>query len=254
MGGNFSAYNVSDGRQKYTEQAVIHNFFSAIWNHVFFNDIGSLVVSALILIAYHLYLRYKIRGNPTYTVQAINRIARTAWVETMMAKGEPDVIPIQTLRNSTMAATFLASTSILLIIGVLTLSGQADKLGTTWHSLNTYGATHPELFLSKLIFLLMDLFTVFFSFSLATRVYNHVGYMINVPLSLKHEAISAKHVAEHLNRAGAYYSIGMRAFYFMVPLVFWLFGPHFMLASTVGLTIVLYRIDRSPKILDKDYL
>ncbi len=224
-----------------------------LWNNIFFNDISSLLLSALILVVYHFYLRYKVGKNPTYTVQAINRIARTAWVETMMASGKPDVIPVQTLRNSTMAATFLASTSVLLIIGVLTLSGQADKLGSTWHSLNVYGAKHSELFLSKLIMLLLDLFTVFFSFTLAIRGYNHVGYMINVPMSLNHHAISPQHVAQHLNRAGSYYSIGMRAFYFIVPLMFWLFGPHFMLLSTVGLTIVLYRIDRAPKVLANDY-
>ncbi|MHB1232411.1 MAG: DUF599 domain-containing protein [Burkholderiales bacterium] len=224
-----------------------------LWNNIFFNDISSLLLSALILVVYHFYLRYKVGKNPTYTVQAINRIARTAWVETMMASGKPDVIPVQTLRNSTMAATFLASTAVLLIIGVLTLSGQADKLGSTWHSLNVYGAKHSELFLSKLIMLLLDLFTVFFSFTLAIRGYNHVGYMINVPMSLNHHAISPQHVAQHLNRAGSYYSIGMRAFYFIVPLMFWLFGPHFMLLSTVGLTIVLYRIDRAPKVLANDY-
>lgn len=225
----------------------------SLWNNIFFNDISSLLLSSLILIIYHLYLRYKIRKNPTYTVQAINRIARTAWVETMMASGKPDVIPVQTLRNSTMAATFLASTAVLLIIGVLTLSGQADKLGSTWHSLNVYGAKHSELFLSKLIMLLLDLFTVFFSFTLAIRGYNHVGYMINVPMSLNHHAISPQHVAQHLNRAGSYYSIGMRAFYFIVPLMFWLFGPHFMLLATIGLTIVLYRIDRAPKVFANDY-
>lgn len=229
------------------------NSSAFLWNNIFFNDISSLLLSALILVVYHFYLRYKVGKNPTYTVQAINRIARTAWVETMMASGKPDVIPVQTLRNSTMAATFLASTAVLLIIGVLTLSGQADKLGSTWHSLNVYGAKHSELFLSKLIMLLLDLFTVFFSFTLAIRGYNHVGYMINVPMSLNHHAISPQHVAQHLNRAGSYYSIGMRAFYFIVPLMFWLFGPHFMLLSTVGLTIVLYRIDRAPKVLANDY-
>jgi uncharacterized membrane protein len=45
----------------------------------------------------------------------------------------------------------------------------------------------------------------------------------------------------------------MRAYYFLVPLVFWLFGPHFMLLATVSLIFVLYRIDRAPKILEKDY-
>jgi uncharacterized membrane protein len=35
--------------------------------------------------------------------------------------------------------------------------------------------------------------------------------------------------------------------------VFWLFGPHFMLLSTVVLVVVLYQLDRAPKILAADY-
>lgn len=222
------------------------------WFNVFFNDIVSFTLSAAMLILYHAYLRRKVRKDPTYTVQAVNRIARTAWVETIMSGGKPDVIAIQTLRNSTMAATFLASTAVLLIIGVLTLSGQGDKLSGTWHVLNNYGATHAELWLTKLILLLLDMFTAFFSFSMSIRIYNHVGYLINVPVSLNHKSITPQHVAAHLNSAGSYYSIGMRAYYFTVPLVFWLFGPHFMLTATCILIPVLYKLDRAPKILADD--
>lgn len=164
-----------------------------------------------------------------------------------------DILAVQTLRNSTMAATFLASTAVLLIIGVLTLSGQGDKLENTWHALNILGAKHAELWLGKLLILLLDLFVAFFNFSMAIRVFNHVGYMINVPLALNHKMIRPAHVAIHLNRAGKFYSNGMRAYYFTVPLVFWLFGPHFMLLSTLGLIVVLYRLDRAPKILAADY-
>jgi uncharacterized membrane protein len=60
-------------------------------------------------------------------------------------------------------------------------------------------------------------------------------------------------VAITLNRAGRFYSIGMRAFYYTVPLVFWLFGPHFMLVATAVLIAVLYRLDRAPKVLEVDY-
>ena len=216
-------------------------------------DLICLLASVLLVIAYHLFLRCKIKKNPTYTVQAINSIARTAWVETIMHDDHKAVLAVQTLRNSTMAATFLASTSILLIIGVLTLSEQGGKFEATWHALNTLGAKHPELWMTKLIFLLLALFVAFFSFAMSIRIFNHVGYMINVPLGLNHKMITPAHVATHLNRAGRFYSIGMRAYYFLVPLVFWLFGPHFMLVSTVGLLFVLYRIDRAPKILVMDY-
>lgn len=232
---------------------MVYSALGASWYSIFFNDLFSFTTTIALLSIYHLYLRHKVRKDPTYTIQAVNIIARTAWVETLMAPGKPDVIAIQTLRNSTMAATFLASTAVLLIIGVLTLSGQGDKLSSTWHALNAYGAKHSELFLAKLIILLLDLFVAFFSFAMSIRVFNHVGYMINVPLSLNHKFITPQHVALHLNSAGRYYSLGMRAYYFSVPLVFWLFGPHFMLLATFILIPVLYKLDRAPKILAEDY-
>lgn len=216
-------------------------------------DLISFLLSGLILLAYHLYLRYKTKNNPAYTVQAVNIIARTAWVETIMNESGKEVLAVQTLRNSTMAATFLASTSVLLIIGVLTLSGQNDKMEGTWHALNIIGVKHADLWLTKLLLILLGLFVAFFSFAMAIRVFNHVGYLINVPLSRNFKMICPAHVAVHLNRAGKFYSIGMRAYYIVVPLVFWLFGPHFMLLSTVTLIAVLYRLDRAPKLPNVSY-
>ncbi|TRZ69645.1 MAG: DUF599 domain-containing protein [Rhodocyclaceae bacterium] len=213
----------------------------------YLNDALSFALSALLLILYHLFLRRKERSNPSYTVQAVNRSARSAWVEHVMREGR-DILAVQTLRNSTMAATFLASTTVLLIFGVLSLGGQTDKLETTWHSLNLFGARHAGLWTVKLLFLLVDLFFAFFSFAMSIRIFNHVGYMINVPPAANHMAITPIHVAIHLNRAGRFYSFGMRAYYFAVPLLFWLFGPHLMLMATAGLVCVMYRLDRAPKI------
>lgn len=214
----------------------------------FGQDLLSFAVSALSLIAYHVFLRYKCRQDPLYTVQAVNRMAREAWVESVMESENKDILAVQTLRNSTMAATFLASTSILLIIGVLTLSGQVDKLAGLWHALHaTSGGVADQMLLVKLLLLLLALFVAFFSFSMSIRVFNHVGYMINVPRRHGQRLFTPEHVAVHLNSAGQYYSIGMRAYYYTVPLVFWLFGPYFMLAAALGLIAVLYRIDRAPR-------
>jgi uncharacterized membrane protein len=207
----------------------------------------------MLLIAYHAYLRYRLRSDPFYTIQAVNAAARAVWVETVMASTGKDILAVQTLRNSIMGATFLSSTAVLLIIGTLTLSGQGDKLGETWHALNAPGANSPDLWLGKLLALLLDMFVAFFSFAVAIRLFNHVGYMINVPTTLAHKALTPQHVALHLNRAGACYALGMRAYYVAVPLVFWLFGPHFMLLSTGVLIPALYYLDRAPKALADDY-
>jgi uncharacterized membrane protein len=207
---------------------------------------------ATLLAGYQGFLRFKLGSNPTYTIQAVNVLARAAWVESVM-RDRKDILAVQTLRNSTMAATFLASTAVLLIMGTLTLTAQGDKLGETWHALNILGERAFSLWLTKLMVILLDLFVVFFSFSMSIRIYNHVGYMINVPLSLAHKEISPAHVAVHLNRGAAFYSIGMRAFYYTVPLVFWLFDPMLMLVSTIVLLVVLYKLDRTPRVLEGDY-
>jgi uncharacterized membrane protein len=56
-----------------------------------------------------------------------------------------------------------------------------------------------------------------------------------------------------LTKAGTYFYIGMRAYYFLVPLVFWLFGPLFMVISSIILIAIMFKIERTPK-LDCSYL
>jgi uncharacterized membrane protein len=215
-------------------------------------DVLAFVISTGLLLGYHGFLRAMLRRHPTYTIQALNSLARAAWVESVMAERR-DILAVQTLRNSTMAASFLASTAVLLILAVLTLSAQGDKLGETWHSLNVFGTREPALWLAKLLMMTVDLFAAFFSFAMAIRVYNHVGYLINIPAKADHALLLPSHVAEFLNRGGNYYYLGQRAFYFLVPLVFWLFGPHFMLLATCGLIVMLYRVDRAPRALQRDF-
>ena len=219
----------------------------------FTRDIAGFGASLALLVSYRGYLHYRLSKDPGYTVQRVNNLVRSAWVENIMNSGNRDIMAVQTLRNAIMGPTFLASTAALLIVGTLTLTGQGDKLSDTWHVLNVFGAKGQELWQAKILLLLLDFMVSFFSFTMAIRLFIHVGFMINVPLSLDHKPISARHVAIYLNRAGSYHSIGMRAYYFAVPLVFWLFGPHLMLLATMILVVILFVIDRTPQVLADDY-
>jgi uncharacterized membrane protein len=208
------------------------------------DDLMALGLSVTLLAGYHAYLLLRLRRNPNYTIQAVNRAARTAWTESVMGDGERAILAVQTLRNSTMAATFLASTAILLIIGALNLSSQAESLGRTLHITTVQD---PEaLWASKLLVLVVDLFVAFFSFSMSVRLYNHVGYQVSIPHVMRPDELTPARVAFHLNRAGRYFSIGIRAYYFCVPLLFWLFGPHMLVAASAALTVTLYGLDRTP--------
>jgi len=211
----------------------------------FHGDLFAFIISATLLASYQIFLRLRVRRDPTYTVQALHAVARTAWVESVMSD-KRDILAVQTLRNSTMAATFLASTAVLLVMGALSLSEHGRDLERALHSLNILGAVDPRLWLIKLIMLIIDLSVAFFAFTQAIRKYNHAGYLLNVPKEFRHSVITPAYAAAFLNSAARHYSIGMRAYYFTLPLLFWLFGPHLMLLATLVLLGVLHRLDRAP--------
>ncbi len=211
------------------------------------SDLIALVASTGIVLAYVVFLRLKLRRDPLYTIHAVNRKARAAWVAHVMQSESRSILAVQTLRNSTMAATFLASTAVLLMIGTLNLTGQADKLSETWHALNVFGAVHVGVWTVKVLLLVSDFFVAFFSFAMSVRLFNHVGYQVALPADAGSSAVNVANVTAMLIRAGSYYTFGMRAYYAAVPLVFWLFGPHFMLLGTLVLIFVLLHVDRAPK-------
>lgn len=208
-------------------------------------DIAAVAASLLVVAAYYAFLRMKVRANPLYTVHAVNELARTLWVRSVMSSTSRDVMAVQTLRNFVMAASLMASSAALLILGTLTLSGQADAVARNWHVMSAYGSVSPELWLVKVLALLADFIVAFFAFAMSVRLANHVGFMINIGAADVPPALAPDAVARRLNRAGNHFAIGLRAFFFAVPLVFWLFGPAFLVLATLGLVAALHRLDRS---------
>lgn len=210
----------------------------------FETDLVAFTLSAALVVAYYGFLNLKVRANPTYTIHGVNALARSLWVEHIMRNASKDVMAVQTLRNFIMGSSLMASTAALLVIGTLTLTGQAENISQSWHALSLKGSFATELWIIKVMFLLLDFIVAFFAFAMSVRLSNHVVFMVNVPEHDAHHNLSPKAVARRLQRAGNMFAVGMRAFFFAVPLVFWLFGPYFLLASSIGLVIALYHLDR----------
>jgi uncharacterized membrane protein len=215
------------------------------WFREFAPDLAAFAASATMIGIYYGFLWLRVRRDPTYTIHGVNEIARSLWVANVMNNPAKDVMAVQTLRNFIMGASLMASTATLLIIGTLTLSGQAENIARSWHALNVVGSHAAELWIIKVLALLLDFIIAFFAFAMAVRLVNHVVFMLNVPQHDAHHSLSPHNVARRLNRAGNLFAIGMRAFFFAVPLVFWLFGPAFLIVATAGLVLTLYHLDRS---------
>lgn len=209
-------------------------------------DSAALIISLALMAGYYIFMFYRIRRNPEFTIHSVNEKTRQLWVREVMSNHGKEVLAVQTLRNFVMAASFKASSAILLIMGTLTLSGQADNMSKTWHVFNVGGSSAPQWWLIKVMCLLTVLIVAFFAFALAIRLLNHVVFMVTLPPSDALGLLSPERVAQRLNHAGSFYRVGTRALFLTVPLVFWLFGPVFLIAATIGLVIVLYFLDRNP--------
>jgi len=202
-----------------------------------------LVIStAVVFFVYHMHLYVKVHRDPLTTAIGITNHARHIWVEGII-RDKRDILAVQTLRNQVMAATFLASTAILICLGSFSAAFRPGVFMEVSHSLNLLGTKTEALWMFKLMLLGILFFVTFFNFTLCIRYYNHVGFMINA-FQQNDATVSAEAVTQVLNHGALHYTIGMRGFYLSVPLALWLFGPIWMLAGSLILVAVLYRLDR----------
>lgn len=98
------------------------------------------------------------------------------------------------------------------------------------------------MWLIKVITLLVDLLCAFVFFAQTIRLLSHVSLMLGVPAAAAHEHT----VANLLIQAGSYHTRGMRCYYFAGPLLFWLFGPLFLMLASCALVFALYCLDQAP--------
>lgn len=210
-------------------------------------DLVTGLLSLALIISYEIWLRLRTNRDPLHSLSAATALARAAWVERIMASGE-HIVAIQTLRNSVMTASFLASTSILVVIGLLNMAGQSKgSLAQFWHALNVFPEVHPALWTGKILLIVLVLLASFFCFTIAIRLFNHVGYLIALPGDDPLRSLPPSAVARVLNHAAAYLALGLRAYYLAVPALFWLFGPQFAVVASVVLIVLLARVDLAPR-------
>ncbi|OMO95144.1 hypothetical protein CCACVL1_05548 [Corchorus capsularis] len=198
------------------------------------------------MVAYHLWLLYRIVKHPTKTVIGVNAMNRRFWVRAMMEDpGKNGVLAVQTLRNNIMASTLLASTAIMLssLIAVLMTSGRGER--SSWL---VFG-DRSDLTYSIKFFLILVCFLVAFLLNLQSiRYYSHASILINVPVKKisqhqRHHHLTAEYVATTVNRGSYFWSLGLRAFYFSFPLFLWIFGPFPMFLCCIALVFMLYFLD-----------
>ena len=206
-------------------------------------ELFSLSICLVLIVLYYLYLWQRTKRAPDSSAHSFNAKIRERWVQMILTSSNNNsLLAIQTLRNSVMAANFMASTAILLIIGTLTSSEKLSQWLLQSNLPDLIPAYSNELSTLKLGLLVVDFFIAFYSFSMAIRFFNHVGYMIGLA-----DSNLTSQTSLYLNKAGRYYTLGTRSFFFSLPIILWLFGPAFLILGTLLLILGLTLLDKVPR-------
>ncbi len=205
------------------------------------------MVSCLLILIYYWYLGRRTHRAQDSSVHTLNARVQEQWVKMIMDSRKMEILAVQTLRNSVMAANFIASTSILLIIGTINISEKIGQWALEWRPFGYAHSFSTEIWQLKLCLLLLDLSIAFYCFSMAIRLFNHVGCMINVSDCTTTDNGLYKQTCAYLNKADSFYTVGIRSFFFSLPIILWFFGPCFLIVATLGLIGGLAMLDTMPK-------
>ena len=204
-------------------------------------EIAFVAASVIAIVGYHFHLYQTIKGNPQRSAFGRHAYSRRRWLQNY-AGGKNDILVVQTLGNWIMSATFLASTAILLTLGLLGVPFTSDRISSLADELNAFGNPDPWVLFIKILSLAFIFVAAFFVFSLAVRAFTHAGFDINIP---KDRNVGQSTTIEYRDlEDGAFmYFLGLRLYYLSIPPAFWLFGPTWMFVATVALLIALWVLD-----------
>jgi len=179
------------------------------------------------------------RRRPSLSV--IMSMQRRRWVANAVTRETPlDAILAGNLMGS---VSFLASTSVLLVLAVFTAFGNLTALMGTLDTIGIRASYSPQdvqihLFATLAIFVLS-----FFSFTLALRQFNHFCILLGAIEHSQHTTRDEIDAIAQLNSLAAKnFNNGIRAYYFAVPMVFW-FASEWLaiVASAITVAFLIHR-------------
>lgn len=169
---------------------------------------------------------------------------RQFWMNQMLSR-DNRIVDIQILRNIGYSNSFFASTSILVLAGLIAVLGATDRAIDFVRDLPLSAPVSRELWEIKVLTLIVVFIYAFFKFGWAMRQLNYCSVMvgaISTPNDITEADRSrARNAAFVATIASTHTNRGIRAYYFGLALLAWHIHPLALMASALTVVLVLYR-------------
>lgn len=181
------------------------------------------------------------------------RRKRTDWMQKMLLRDNKmaDVGLISTLERN---VTFFASSTLLILAGLLTAMASAEKLSLMLSNLVpwanfTEGSVQLKLLLLTFIFVF-----AFFQFTWSLRQYGFCGVLIGAApdgreLTIEEQQLYANRAAKVIDQAGHSFNYGLRAIYFSLSALAWFIDPILFMVAAVVVMLVMKQREFHSKVL-----
>jgi uncharacterized membrane protein len=184
---------------------------------------------------------------------ATNAVRREWMLQTTYR--EVRVIDGVVIQNLSTSPSFFASTTILIIGGLLAVLG-SDKAGELVRDLPFAARTTVLIFDLKLILLLGIFVYVFFRFTWSMRQYTFGALLVAAAPEAGRfisEGLSRDAFADKAGRivglAAETFNDGLRGYYFAFAAIGWFFSPIVFLVATLGVVTILYQREFRSEVL-----
>ncbi len=206
-------------------------------------DLVALAIFVLAWIGYAIGVEWVPAGRGA--LNARMNVYRDIWMERMLER-EVRIVDTQIMASLQNGTAFFASTSLIAIGGALTLLRSTDDILTVVASMPIGIETSRGLWETKTIGLAAIFAYAFFKFAWSYRLFNYVAIMLGAtpPVEEKDTAeakLHAMRTAKLCAAAGLHFNRGQRAFFFAIGYLGWFVSPWLLIATTIGVVIVMWR-------------
>ncbi|AWL01872.1 DUF599 domain-containing protein [Stutzerimonas stutzeri] len=203
------------------------------------------------------YTRYASwRARDTACLASVLHLYREDWMQRLLMR-DNRIADANVIGNLERNASFFASSTLIILAGILTALGASDRAVSLLADLPFAQPVSRGLSEIKLLCLAVVFVYAFFTFSWCMRQYNFAAVLVaSAPMvgernvSDQERRAFADRAAQVISMAANQFNFGLRAYYFGMATLAWFVHPWFFMLVTAGVVLILYRREFHSDVLE----
>ncbi len=203
------------------------------------------------------YTRYASwRARDTACLASVLHLYREDWMQRLLMR-DNRIADANVIGNLERNASFFASSTLIILAGILTALGASDRAVSLLADLPFAQPASRGLSEIKLLCLAVVFVYAFFTFSWCMRQYNFAAVLVaSAPMvgernvSDQERRAFADRAAQVISMAANQFNFGLRAYYFGMATLAWFVHPWFFMLVTAGVVLILYRREFHSDVLE----